>query len=90
MSNAFSKEERVAFEDLLEEFEDELVLSKNVAFRHISYFAAHRRTRDQRVWRRWGNVETQLAAGPSRLGSNPPGTRTSDFDFCTLGGVLCE
>lgn len=31
MSNAFSKEERVAFEDLLEGFHDQLVLSKNVA-----------------------------------------------------------
>ena len=31
MSNSFSKEERVAFEDLLEGFQDALVLSKNVA-----------------------------------------------------------
>lgn len=31
MSNSFSKEERVAFEDLLEGFHDQLVLSKNVA-----------------------------------------------------------
>ena len=31
MSNSFSKEERVAFEDLLQGFEDQLVLSKNVA-----------------------------------------------------------
>ena len=31
MSNQFSKEERVAFEDLLEGFNDALVLSKNVA-----------------------------------------------------------
>jgi hypothetical protein len=31
MSNAFSKEERIAFEDLLEGFNDALVLSKNVA-----------------------------------------------------------
>lgn len=31
MSNQFSKEERVAFEQVLEKFEDELVLSKNVA-----------------------------------------------------------
>ena len=30
MSNAFSKEERVAFEDLLEGFQDALVLSRNV------------------------------------------------------------
>ncbi len=31
MANAFSKEERVAFEDILEGFQDALVLSKNVA-----------------------------------------------------------
>jgi hypothetical protein len=31
MSNSFSKEERIAFEDLLEGFNDALVLSKNVA-----------------------------------------------------------
>jgi hypothetical protein len=31
MSNAFSKEERVAFEDILEGFQDALVLSRNVA-----------------------------------------------------------
>lgn len=31
MSNSFSKEERVAFEDILEGFNDALVLSKNVA-----------------------------------------------------------
>lgn len=30
MSNAFSKEERVAFEDVLEKFEDQLVMSSNV------------------------------------------------------------
>lgn len=30
MANAFSKEERVAFEDLLEGFHDALVLSRNV------------------------------------------------------------
>jgi len=31
MSNSFSKEERVAFEDILEGFQDQLVLSKNVS-----------------------------------------------------------
>ena len=31
MANSFSKEERVAFEDILEGFQDALVLSKNVA-----------------------------------------------------------
>lgn len=31
MSNSFSKEERVAFEDILEGFEDALVLSKNIS-----------------------------------------------------------
>jgi hypothetical protein len=31
MANAFSKEERVAFEDILEGFQDALVLSRNVS-----------------------------------------------------------
>jgi len=31
MSNSFSKEERVAFEDILEGFNDALVLSRNVS-----------------------------------------------------------
>ena len=31
MANAFSKEERVAFEDILEGFNDALVLSRNVS-----------------------------------------------------------
>jgi hypothetical protein len=31
MSNSFSKEERVAFEDILEGFQDALVLSRNVS-----------------------------------------------------------
>lgn len=31
MANAFSKEERVAFEDILQGFEDQIVMSKNVA-----------------------------------------------------------
>ena len=31
MPNAFSKEERVAFEDILEGFQDALVLSRNVS-----------------------------------------------------------
>ena len=31
MSNSFSKEERVAFEDILEGFNDAFVLSRNVS-----------------------------------------------------------
>ena len=31
MANAFSKEERVAFENILEGFQDALVLSRNVS-----------------------------------------------------------
>ena len=31
MANSFSKEERVAFEDILEGFQDALVLSRNVS-----------------------------------------------------------
>jgi len=46
MANEFSKEERVAFEDILEGFQDALVLSKNVAV-----FAT-----DQQVMERSGDV----------------------------------
>jgi hypothetical protein len=34
MANAFSKEERVAFEDILEGFQDLLVLSRHVRVQH--------------------------------------------------------
>ena len=46
MSNAFSKEERVAFENILEGFEDALVLSRNVAIYNT----------DQTIMERTNNV----------------------------------
>jgi len=46
MSNSFSKEERIAFEDLLEGFNDALVLSKNVAVYNT----------DQQVMERTNNI----------------------------------
>ncbi|HSW63456.1 MAG TPA: P22 phage major capsid protein family protein, partial [Dissulfurispiraceae bacterium] len=46
MANEFSKEERVAFEDILEGFQDALVLSKNVAVYNT----------DQSMMERAGNV----------------------------------
>lgn len=50
MANAFSKEERVAFEDLLEGFQDALVLSKNVSIYRGLSDAEMERTNDI-VWR---------------------------------------
>lgn len=49
MSNAFSKEERVAFEELLEGFNDALVLSKNVATYNTSDTEMERS--NDTVWR---------------------------------------
>ena len=43
MSNSFSKEERVAFEDILEGFNDALVLSRNVSIR-INHWRTDRKT----------------------------------------------
>lgn len=49
MSNAFSKEERVAFEDVLEKFEDYQILSKNVS-KYETDQATMERTNDI-IWR---------------------------------------
>ena len=49
MANEFSKEERVAFEEILEGFEDALVLSRNVA-RYSTNQSAMERTSDV-IWR---------------------------------------
>ena len=46
MANEFSKEERVAFEEILEGFQDQLVLSKNVQIF----------TTDQSMMERAGNI----------------------------------
>jgi len=49
MANAFSKEERVAFEDLLEGFHDALVLSRNVSIYRTDQVMMER-ARDT-IWR---------------------------------------
>ncbi|HET8685704.1 MAG TPA: P22 phage major capsid protein family protein, partial [Methanosarcina sp.] len=49
MSNAFSKEERVAFEQMLEGFNDALVLSKNVNVYRTNAQAMERQS--DTIWR---------------------------------------
>jgi len=49
MSNSFSKEERVAFEDLLEGFQDALVLSRNVSVYNTDSTAMERS--NNTIWR---------------------------------------
>ena len=49
MANAFSKEERVAFEDLLEGFQDALVLSRNVSVYNTDQTMMERT--DNVIWR---------------------------------------
>lgn len=62
MANAFSKEERVAFEDLLEGFNDALVLSRNVAT-----FATDGVTMERAndvIWRPQPYIATSIDAAP--------------------------
>ena len=49
MSNSFSKEERVAFEDILEGFNDALVLSKNVSIYNTDQTSMERS--NDTIWR---------------------------------------
>lgn len=49
MANSFSKEERVAFEDMLEGFQDALVMSKNVAVYNTDQQMMERA--DSTIWR---------------------------------------
>jgi len=80
MANEFNKEERVAFENILEGFQDGLVLSRNVA-RYNTDQVMMERTGDV-IWRPQPYIaqsfdgtdqtanfsdQTQLAAGSSRI-----------------------
>jgi len=62
MANAFSKEERVAFEQLLEGFQDALVLSRNVSVYNTDQ-AMMERTNDT-VWRPMPYIAESIDAAP--------------------------
>ena len=61
MSNAFSKEERVAFEQMLEGFNDALVLSKNVNV-YRTNAQAMERSRDI-IWRPMPYIMSSVDGG---------------------------
>lgn len=62
MANAFSKEERVAFEDILEGFQDALVLSRNVAVYGTDQTMMER-TSDI-IWRPQPYIATSIDGAP--------------------------
>ena len=62
MANSFSKEERVAFEQILEGFQDALVLSKNVGV-YTTDQAMMERTNDV-IWRPQPYIGTSIDAAP--------------------------
>ena len=62
MANSFSKEERVAFESILEGFQDALVLSKNVGI-YTTDQVMMERTNDV-IWRPMPYVGTSIDAAP--------------------------
>lgn len=62
MSNAFSKEERVAFEDLLEGFQDALVLSRNVSVYNTNSTEMERS--QNTIWRPQPYIATSVDSTP--------------------------
>ena len=62
MANSFSKEERVAFESILEGFQDALVLSKNVGI-YTTDQVMMERTNDV-IWRPMPYIGTSIDAAP--------------------------
>lgn len=73
MSNAFSKEERVAFENLLEGFQDALVLSRNVSVYNTDQTMMER-ARDT-IWRPMPYIAQSI--------STTPGTPISGYQNMT-------
>jgi len=59
MANAFSKEERIAFEDILEGFQDALVLSRNVAVYNTDQTLMERTTNV--IWRPQPYISTSYS-----------------------------
>jgi len=77
MANSFSKEERVAFEDLLEGFNDALILSRNVSVYNTDS-AMMERARDT-IWRPMPYIAQSInaTAGSSIAGSYQDMTQLS-------------
>jgi hypothetical protein len=77
MANAFSKEERVAFEDILEGFNDALILSRNVSVYNTDS-AMMERARDT-IWRPMPYIAQSInaTAGSSIAGSYQDMTQLS-------------
>ncbi len=62
MANSFSKEERVAFENILEGFHDALVLSRNVGV-YTTDQVMMERTNDV-IWRPMPYISTSVSVAP--------------------------
>jgi hypothetical protein len=62
MANAFSKEERVAFEDLLEGFQDALVLSRNVSIYNTDQAMMERA--NNTIWRPMPYIAQSVTSTP--------------------------
>jgi hypothetical protein len=62
MANSFSKEERVAFEDLLEGFQDALVLSKNVSIYNTDQTTMERA--NNTIWRPMPYIAQSITSTP--------------------------
>ena len=73
MSNSFSKEERVAFEDLLEGFQDALVLSRNVAIYNTDQTMMERA--NNTIWRPQPYIAQSI--------NSTPGTPISGYKSMT-------
>lgn len=73
MANSFSKEERVAFEDLLEGFQDALVLSRNVAIYNTDQTMMERA--NNTIWRPQPYIAQSI--------SSTPGTPISGYKAMT-------
>lgn len=73
MANAFSKEERVAFEDLLEGFQDALVLSRNVSIYNTDSEMMERS--NNTLWRPMPYIAQSV--------SSTPGTALSSYQGMT-------
>ena len=73
MANSFSKEERVAFEDLLEGFQDALVLSRNVAIYNTDQTMMERA--NNTIWRPQPYIAQSI--------NSTPGTPISGYKAMT-------
>jgi len=88
MANAFSKEERVAFEDILEGFHDALILSKNISV-YKTDGVTMERARDT-IWRPQPFIATSFTRTVGTSISSSVGTMTQLSVPSTLGFSPCS